>query len=335
MLVKAMQAGLVPMLHGSPAIGKSAIVRQIAETYNLLLIDLRLGQCDITDLLGFPYSNDMTGKSGYRPMDTFPIKGDPFPINPSTGKPYDGWLLFLDEITGANRDVQGAAYKLVLDRMVGIHHLHEKCAIIAAGNLATDNAVVNEMSTALQSRMTHILVELSKDTWMNWAIDAGITQQIRDFINFRPEMLYTFRPDHTDLTYGAPRTWEFTDKLIKILGFNDPDLLPLVAGTISHGVASEFLEFCKIYKDLPTLAEVFADPDTARVPTEISSSFAMIGTVASALTVDNASVLARYIRRMSPEFQTVAFRDAVQRDRKLIQTAEIRQWAVDHGQEYL
>lgn len=101
----ALQSGLVPMLHGSPAVGKSAIVRAIAKKFRLKLIDLRLSQCDPTDLLGFPdiARNQQRPKAGYVPMETFPIEGDPLPDG------YDGWLLFLDELVSAPLGVQAAA----------------------------------------------------------------------------------------------------------------------------------------------------------------------------------------------------------------------------------
>ena len=44
------QARLVPLIIGSPGIGKSDIVRQIAKKFNLQVIDLRLSQCDPCDL---------------------------------------------------------------------------------------------------------------------------------------------------------------------------------------------------------------------------------------------------------------------------------------------
>lgn len=50
LLMDAILAGLVPMLHGSPGIGKSDIAHGVAATLNLKLIDIRLGQCDPTDL---------------------------------------------------------------------------------------------------------------------------------------------------------------------------------------------------------------------------------------------------------------------------------------------
>lgn len=107
MLTKFIRAGLVPMLRGSPGMGKSSIVHQIAKEYNLKVIDLRLSQCDPTDLMGMPSIKD--GKAKYVPMDTFPIEGDAIPLNKETGQPYSGWLLFLDEFNGASISVQAAA----------------------------------------------------------------------------------------------------------------------------------------------------------------------------------------------------------------------------------
>lgn len=107
MITKYLRVGLVPMLRGSPGMGKSSIVHQIAKEYNLLVIDLRLSQCDPTDLMGFPQIKG--NKAGYVPMETFPIEGDALPVNPETGEQYAGWLLFLDEFNGATTAVQASA----------------------------------------------------------------------------------------------------------------------------------------------------------------------------------------------------------------------------------
>lgn len=50
MITAFIRAHLVPMLVGSPGSGKSQIVHQIAAEYKLKVIDLRLSQCDPTDL---------------------------------------------------------------------------------------------------------------------------------------------------------------------------------------------------------------------------------------------------------------------------------------------
>ncbi|OZB41166.1 MAG: hypothetical protein B7X50_07665 [Alishewanella sp. 34-51-39] len=132
-------------------------------------------------------------------MSTFPLESDEVP------KGYNGWLLFLDEFTSATRAVQASAYKLVLDRMVGDHYLHKNVAIVCAGNLETDGAIVEAMSTALQSRLVHFEVAVDSECWLEWAVKNDIDHRITSYIRFKPDNLYTFKADHTDKTYGSPR----------------------------------------------------------------------------------------------------------------------------------
>ena len=49
-LIGVLNAGRVPFLHGSPGIGKSDLVKAVAKHFDRKLIDLRLSQCDPTDL---------------------------------------------------------------------------------------------------------------------------------------------------------------------------------------------------------------------------------------------------------------------------------------------
>lgn len=333
MLTITIKAGLVPLLVGSPAIGKSGIVHQVAKEYNLKVIDLRLSQCDPTDLLGFPGVNEQ-GKAIYRPMESFPIKGDPLPLK-DDGTQYDGWLLFLDELTSAPRGVQAAAYKLILDRMVGLHHLHEHVAIVAAGNKDSDGAIVEEMSTALQSRLVHFELVVDNKEWLGWATGNNIDYRITSYINFMPKHLYDFRPDHTDHTYAAPRTWEMAHKLIHAAGGDmaTPELLPLLSGTISEGVAREFTTFCHIFNELPKIADIEAHPNSVRVPGEPSILFALSGSLSHHFDVKNARNLLQYINRMPMEFQMLTLREAIKRNPGSMAIPEMQKWIQQNAKE--
>lgn len=96
-------------------------------------------------------------------------------------------------------------YKLILDRKVGNYDLHPAVAMAAAGNLETDNAIVEEMSTALKSRMAHLTLMLDNRKWLDWATNAGVDYRITSYINFKPNSLYEFNPDSEDDTYACPR----------------------------------------------------------------------------------------------------------------------------------
>lgn len=195
-VVDILKAGLVPNLQSSPGMGKSDIIRSIAKAFKLKLIDFRLSQADPTDLAGIPTIKD--NRTAYMPPADFPLKGDPIPDG------YNGWLLFLDEINSAPLAVQAASYKLILDKAVGQHPLHESVAIVAAGNLATDKAIVNRMGTAMQSRMIHLEMKADRDSWLEWALDNGIDYRIRAFIKFKDTLLHKFDPNHSDKTFPCP-----------------------------------------------------------------------------------------------------------------------------------
>jgi len=321
MITKYIKAGLVPMLRGSPGMGKSSIVHQIAAEYNLKVIDLRLSQCDPTDLMGFP--NIKGNKAGYVPMETFPIEGDTIPED------YSGWLLFLDEFNGASIAVQAAAYKLVLDRMVGIYHLHKNVGIVCAGNLETDNAIVNPMSTAMQSRLVHMELVSDVTEFTDWCAANNIDHRISDYAKFKPGNVYAFSPDHTDHTYACGRTWEFANRVLKATTDDDPDRLPMLAGTISEGVAREFIGFCKIYQDLPKPAQIAMSPETLKIPDEPSILFALTGSIAHNADKDTFSQVMKYVNRMPPDFQVSTLRETVRRNKSLMGHPAVQKWVAE------
>lgn len=198
-LATLIEAGLVPFITSSPGMGKSAIVAQLAKAGNLKLIDHRLSTSEPTDFTGLPGFID-----GYAVMhpfrEIFPLADQELPAG------YNGWLLFLDEFPSASKAVQAAAYKLILDRMVGQHHLHPEVYIIAAGNKATDRAIVNTLSTAMQSRLVHLEMAVVFDEWFeDVALANNYHPTIKAFLKANPSKLWDFRPDHQDKTFCCPR----------------------------------------------------------------------------------------------------------------------------------
>lgn len=321
MITAAIKAKVVPMLHGSPGIGKSQIIYQIAEAYDLQVIDFRLSQCDPTDLSGFP--TIVGEKADYLPMKHFPIEGDPLP----PGKA--GWLLFFDEATSAPPAIQAAAYKVILDRMVGSHKIHKNCAMVAAGNLMTDGAIVHEMSTALQSRMQHLELVCDAKEWDEWAVTHGIDYRITSFMKYKPGQLFNFSADHTDMTFACPRTWEFTNRILGVMDYSLPDFLPMISGTIGEGVAREFIVFCKIHAELLTPIQIVSNPETVKVPSEPSILFALTGSIAHNIKPDNGEAYMKFVSRLPVEFQVVCLRETVRRNKTMMAHASIQKWITE------
>lgn len=308
-VVRAFAGNLVPIIRSSPGLGKSELLISIADEYELMLIDFRLGQADVTDLNGLPrFTAD--GRAEFAPFRDFPLEGDALPMNPKTGRPYKGWLLFFDELTSAPKQIQAAAYKVLLERKIGNHRLHELVWMAGAGNLETDNAVVHAMSTALQSRLVHLDMRLDHKEWVEWAIKNNVDSRVIAYLSFRPNHLLDFSPAHQDRTFACPRTWWFTSKLISGRPQLDHIDRALIAGTVSAGVAAEFMTFTEVYSQLPKLVDILNDPANAPLPKEPSIKYALTTTLAEHLDDNNVARVIQYLERFPVEHQVICIRMA-------------------------
>lgn len=320
---------LVPMIHGSPAIGKSDIVKQIAAEAKLWVIDIRLSMYDPADLNGLPFRTEKNGRqlAEYLPFGVFPTEDTPIPEG------YKGWLIFMDELPSAVPAVQAAAFKLILDREVGQHKLHPMAFMVAAGNTEDDGAIVNPLPTPLQSRMINFKVKPELKSFLAYALKHGLDYRIAAFLEFKPEYLYKFDPNHDDLTYSSPRTLMFLSKLINGETVTRDDL-PLVAGTIGQAAANEFISFVKLYDEIAKISDIVANPLTAKCPTNNPSlCFAMAGSLSQHATKKNLPAFIQYAERMDMEYQIITLRQILGRHPDLMDEECMEEWINKYSSE--
>jgi len=313
-VLDVLYAGLVPFLQSSPGLGKSSIMASIAKELNLFLIDHRLSTSPPEDLSGLPDFKD--GYAYFAPFrELFPLTDAQIPEG------YSGWLIFLDEFNSAKKDTQAAAYKLILDRMVGQHRLHDNCLVAAAGNLSTDRAIVNPLSTAMQSRVIHIEMVESYDEWL---VDVALPQKydprVIAYLSQYPSRLMDFKPDHTDKTFSCPRTWEFTNRLIKGKQ-NLSSKTTLLAGTITAGIAADFVTFASVYENIPKISEIMKDPDNHFIPRDNATKWAVVSSLLEHVNKESLDALASYANRFDLSFRILFFRSVMVANKSLRQEA--------------
>lgn len=230
----------------------------------------------------------------------------------------NGWLILFDELPSAPKAIQAAAYKIILDRMIGDHKLHDKCYMACAGNLLSDGAVVYEMGSALRSRMAHIHVESvadGEDGWLNqYAYKAGIDPRVVAFIKYKPSALNMFDPKLLKTldaeTFPCERTWDFASKYLK-KNYTDKDtgkLLPISGHgrTMLEGIvgpiAREFVVFADNVNDLPTFDEIIADPTGIDLPSKRAAQLLVATMCAQRIEPANVKKVVAFLMRMPEEF---------------------------------
>jgi MoxR-like ATPase len=217
------------MLWGTRGVGKSSIVRQVAEHFRIPLVDLRLTTIEPVDIRGAIYADDVQAKTVWFPPEFLPGPEQP-----------EG-ILFLDELTTADQRLQISAYSLILDRRVGNYRLPEGWQIIAAGNAAFHGAVSHDMGTALADRMFHFNVQTVIDAFLAHALERGFAPEVMAYLKVRPDKLddtlLQLANDH--LIGASPRGWEDVSNVLKS-GLSETARRLYVQGRIGAANAAEF-----------------------------------------------------------------------------------------------
>ncbi len=219
---------------GPPGIGKSALVEAFAANVGLPCVSLLGSQLAPEDIMGVPQIVD--GVSRFCP-----------PAMIARSEPY---CLFLDELNACSPDVQKSFYSLILDGRVGDYVLPKGSIVVAAGNRAQDAAIVKPMSSALMNRLVHVHMKVSAKEWLIWGGGAGIHPSIMEYLQQRPDHLWSAPPKHEE-PFSTPRAWHMLSDALHSFGENATPALreALAWGCLTPAHAGQFNAFMKLAGD--------------------------------------------------------------------------------------
>ena len=297
---------------GSPGVGKSAVVRQVAAELNAPIQDIRALLLDPVDLRGLPFlASD--GRSKWATPEFLPQNGS--------------GILFLDELNAAPAMVQASCYQLVLDRKLGEYTLPDGWAIVAAGNRDSDRAVTTRMPTPLRNRFVHLEFEVDLQEWSEWAIRGGIRPEVIAFLRFRQELLSVFDRDAN--AFPSPRSWEFISRILDATPDQSVEH-ELFAGAVGTGAATEFSAFLRMFRELPNIDAILLNPLTEPVPENAAAQYAVASALARVASDFNFDRVCSYLDRMPTEFRVLCVRDASLGKPAIRHTPAYTKWAIEH-----
>ena len=229
------------MLHAKHGVGKSSVVRQVAEELSeqygepVGIWDVRLSQCEVGDIKGLPE------KDLKREVIKF-LKQEWWPRDPNSKG-----ILFFDELNRAAKDVLQAVFEICLDRRLDGESLPDGWRVVSAVNSDEDYDVV-ELDPALHDRWFHVDFDPSVAEWMDWAREKGLHKAVIEFINRNQNLL---DPPVGNLEagriYPSRRSWEaFSDTLIEMKldsRTDDGMLTQITKGWVGREIAVMFQKF--------------------------------------------------------------------------------------------
>ena len=235
-------------LHGKPGVGKSQRIKQIDP-----------------DMLELNMRNETTesfvGKSVKDPKEDKLIDIKPAwfqKIEQICKKEPDRiHILFLDEFTHADPEVQANLNNLIVDRVLdGKWRLPSNCRIVAAGNEIEDSEAANELDETVYNRFAHVTITVDIDEWLKWAMNHGIHPAIIDFIEKHGEKVLMNKKIN-------PRIWEKASNILKSSG-NIYAIMPMLRDITANSPEEvnrlfyNFLSFCKTESNIITLRKVLS-----------------------------------------------------------------------------
>jgi hypothetical protein len=266
-LLKAFQVKRPLFLWGPPGIGKSELVEGIAKDLGGLMIDLRLGQMEPTDIRGIPFYNKEKNIMEYAPPGDLP--------DAETAAQYPIVVLFLDEMNSAPASVQSAAYQLILNRRVGKYVLPDNVVMVAAGNRESDKGVTYRMPTPLANRFIHQEMKVDFASWQEWAVMNKIHKDVVGYLSFAKQDLYDFDAKSASRAFATPRSWSFVSQLLDD-NVDDETLTNLIAGTVGEGLAVKFMSHRKVASRMPNPKDILEGKVKDLQVKEVSAMYSLV-----------------------------------------------------------
>ncbi len=191
----AYRARRAVLLEGPTGIGKSDVVRRVADRLGISTVVLDLSLLEPPDLVGLPVIHD--GRTTYARPKMLPESG--------------AGILMLEELNRAERYIQQPALQLLTARRLHEYELPPSWVCFAAINPETSDYQVTPLDRALRARFLSLSVRADRSSWLAWAQTNGV----------HPAIIALAQQHERILDDVPPRTWTFASIVLQSLRAED------------------------------------------------------------------------------------------------------------------
>lgn len=225
---------LTPLISGKHGIGKSQIIKSIAEEIGGICYTIEGGTLKEGEITGIPYQYvDAEGIIHFRFLPYYVIEkiqkmeqeflNEPLTpsekINKILNNEVTPVIVFIDEINRTDNAVYKELMNILLTRVVNGYQLPWWVFFVAAMNPSNDDSAyqTNEMDPAQLDRFFKICAKENLSEWVEYAKTTGMDSTLMEFVKNNSDFLSAKDNSLDDVEEGSPspRGWDMIDTIIK------------------------------------------------------------------------------------------------------------------------
>lgn len=289
------------ILWGPPGVGKTALVRALAQKHNLPLYILLASTMDPTDINGLPALKSVVLPDGTEAIvteNTLQYWSDQL-IREGRG------ILFFDEASTATPAVQATLLSVLQGRIVGRHTLPDSIWMIAAANEAKDAADGWTLAAPMANRFLHIDYAPSSEDWFDgmtvaWGKDDVDPRELEErvkivsFLKAYPTLLNSMpkTPEEAGKAWPSYRSWDNLSKVLSNLDDRSTRSMA-VRGLVGQAASVQFAKFEDSLK-LPDYDLVLKNPEKIDWEERSSSEvYVILSMILGRMTVETLAASAK------------------------------------------
>lgn len=196
-------------LLGSPGIGKTAIMEQIAQELGIALVSYSMTHHTRQSALGLPFITHKNYKGLEFDISEYTMSeiiASIYEVMENSG--IEEGILFLDEINCVSETLAPSMLQFLQYKVFGRHQVPDGWVIVTAGNPPEYNKSVREFDVVTMDRMKLVEVEADYATWKEYALKQGIHNAVTTYLDMKKNDFYRVETNVGGKSYVTARGWE-------------------------------------------------------------------------------------------------------------------------------
>lgn len=237
-------------LLGSPGIGKTAIMEQIAQELGIALVSYSMTHHTRQSALGLPFITHKQYKGKEFEVSEYTMSeiiASIYDVMEQSG--IEEGILFLDEINCVSETLAPSMLQFLQYKVFGRHQVPEGWVIVTAGNPPEYNKSVREFDVVTMDRMKLVEVEADYATWKEYALKNGIHNAVTTYLDMKKGDFYKVETMVGGKSYVTARGWEDLSATMLLCEEEGIPVDETLVGQYIHNekIVKEFTAYYELY----------------------------------------------------------------------------------------